>query len=188
MTTSGSASGSGTKMNAALLPYFARWRSTQLYDALIVPPTNHFQKGGLLVSSTVRYGSNQVSISAYSLKQLGKRFRPNRLRTSLSFMFACATNFFGGWKYPSSFQCTAIWASLNSTFSFARVFLAMRTCLPTKAWRCKVYRVRLRTAIKPKKTRRRSSSCGPNNRLPKDGGGRRRKTTILLRRSPGARG
>src|SRR2546426_5941067 len=52
MTTSGSDSGSGTKIKAALLPYLARWRSTQLYAALILPPTNHFQNGASLVSRT----------------------------------------------------------------------------------------------------------------------------------------
>src|SRR5439155_22190614 len=34
-------------------PYLARWRSTQLYAALILPPTNHFQNGASLVSRTV---------------------------------------------------------------------------------------------------------------------------------------
>src|SRR3989442_4973737 len=125
MATSGSASGSGTNRKAALFPYLARWRSTQLYDALILPPTNHFQKGGLLVSRTVRYGSNQVNISAYSLKQLGNFFGPNRSRIFRSFAFACSTNFFGGRKRSSSFQCTAICASLNSVCSFARVFFVM---------------------------------------------------------------
>src|SRR6266545_23740 len=93
MVASGSASGSGTKMKAALLPYLARLRSTQLYDALILPPTNHFQNGASLVSRTVRYGSNQVSISAYALKQSGKLARPNFSRMCVSRIFACAMNF-----------------------------------------------------------------------------------------------
>src|SRR3989449_11455476 len=96
MATSGSASGSGTNRKAALFPYLARWRSTQLYDALILPPTNHFQNGASLVSRTVRYGSNQVSISAYSLKQSGNLSTPNFSRMCGSRMFACALNFSEG--------------------------------------------------------------------------------------------
>ncbi len=46
-------SGSGTQMSAALFRLVARWRSTQLYEAFRRPPTNHFQNGGLLVSSVV---------------------------------------------------------------------------------------------------------------------------------------
>src|ERR1035441_8038467 len=37
-------------MIAALFLYLARCRSTQLYEALILPPTNHFQNGGSLAS------------------------------------------------------------------------------------------------------------------------------------------
>src|SRR6266699_2266837 len=98
MTTSGSPSGSGTKMNAALFPYFARWRSTQLYDALILPPTNHFQNGASLVSRTVRYGSNQVSMSAYSLKQSGNLSSPNFSRMCGPRIFACDLNLSEGWE------------------------------------------------------------------------------------------
>jgi hypothetical protein len=39
-------------------------RSTQLYDAFSLPPTNHFQNGGLLESSVVCHGWSQVSRSA----------------------------------------------------------------------------------------------------------------------------
>src|SRR6266853_7061822 len=112
-------------MSAALLRYCARWRSTQLSLALILTRKKHFQKGGLVVSRIVRYGSNQVNISAYSLKQLGNFFGPNRSRISRSFAFACSTNFFGGRKRSSSFQCTAICASLNSVCSVALVFFVM---------------------------------------------------------------
>src|SRR2546422_2029427 len=90
--------------------YLSRWRSTQLYDALILPPTNHFQNGASLVSRTVRYGSNQVSISAYSLKQSGNLSSPNLSRMCGSRIFACALNFSEGGYNPSSFQCTAICA------------------------------------------------------------------------------
>src|SRR5919106_338919 len=121
IVTSGSASGSGTKMNAALLLYFSRWRSTQLYEALSLPPVNHFQNGASLVSRTVRYGSNQVSMSAYSLKQSGNLSRPNRSNTRGSRRFACAVNFSEGWQYSSSFQCTAICASLTSVSSFRSI-------------------------------------------------------------------
>src|SRR2546422_10578284 len=97
MATSGSASGSGTKMKAALFPYLARWRSTQLYDALILPPTNHFQNGASLVSRTARYGSNQVNICAYSLKQSGNLSSPNFSRMCGARMVVGAVNFSDGW-------------------------------------------------------------------------------------------
>src|SRR5262245_32301643 len=52
------------------------------------PPTNHFQNGGLLVSSVtsqVRYQSRRL---AYSLKQSGKLSRLNRSKTVLSVKLA----------------------------------------------------------------------------------------------------
>ena len=91
-----SVSSSGTKWIAVLLRYLARLRSTQLYEALSSPPTNHFQNGGLEKSSVLSHGLYQVSMSAYSLKHSGKFFSPKRSRTSLSFMFACAMNSAGG--------------------------------------------------------------------------------------------
>src|ERR1700730_2503241 len=114
MICSGSFSGSGTKMYAALPLWVARWRSMQLKLALIFPPTNHFQNGGLLESSVWSHFLYQVSISAYSLKHCGKFSSANRLVTLGSFRFACSMNDFGGWKNSSSFQCTAIWASVRS--------------------------------------------------------------------------
>src|SRR5438132_13317091 len=104
MVTSGSVSASGTKMKAALFPYLARWRSTQLNDALILPPTNHFQNGGSLVSSTVCQRSYQVSMSAYSSKHLGKFFSLNLSLTAGSLRLAWAMNSFDGLKDSSSFQ------------------------------------------------------------------------------------
>src|ERR1041384_847189 len=68
----------------------------QLYDALILPPANHFQKGALLVSSTLRYGLNHVSMAAYFLKQSGNFSRPNFFRIRGSRIFAGALNFAEG--------------------------------------------------------------------------------------------
>ena len=84
--------------------YLARWRSTQLNEALILPPTNHFQKGGSLVSSTVCQRSYQVSMSAYSSKHPGKFFSANLSLTAGSLRLACAMNSFEGLRYSSSFQ------------------------------------------------------------------------------------
>src|SRR5947208_15566579 len=61
-------------MNAALFPYWARCRSTQLEHTLRFPPTNHFQNGGLLVSSVVCQYLSQFNRSAYSRKHSGKVF------------------------------------------------------------------------------------------------------------------
>src|SRR5208282_3578293 len=69
--TGASFSGSGTKIIAALFLYLARCRSMQLYEALILPPTNHFQNGGSLVSSVLSQYLSHVSRSAYSRKHSG---------------------------------------------------------------------------------------------------------------------
>src|ERR1019366_1734298 len=96
----------------AVLPGLATaCRSTQLYDAFSLPPTNHFQNGAVLVSSVVCHGSSQLSRSAYSLKQPGKRSSLNRSKMAGSLALACATNPGGGGEISSSRQCTAIWAS-----------------------------------------------------------------------------
>src|SRR5258708_39491090 len=96
MVTGSSSSSSGTAMIAALFLYFARWRSTQLYEALSLPPTNHFQKGGSLVSSTVSHRWDQVSMSAYSSKHWGKFFSAKRSLTEGSLRLAWAMNFAEG--------------------------------------------------------------------------------------------
>ena len=58
-------SGSPTQWKATLSPLPASTcRSTQLYDALSLPPTNHLAKGGLLQSRTSVNGSAQVIRSA----------------------------------------------------------------------------------------------------------------------------
>src|SRR5216684_3310527 len=110
-----SASGSGTQIRAALLRYLARWRSTQLNEALSFPPTNHFQKGALLVSSVVCQYLSQVSRSAYSLKHSGKFFSAKRSNMAGSFALAWPMNLGGGEKYSSSRQWTAISASETCT-------------------------------------------------------------------------
>src|SRR2546430_15817214 len=89
-------SGSGTQINAALLRYRARWRSTQLKLAFSLPPTNHFQKGALLVSRVVCQYLSQVNRSAYSLKHSGKFSSVKRSRIAGSLALAWPMNFGGG--------------------------------------------------------------------------------------------
>src|ERR1019366_1600724 len=96
IATGSSDSGSGTQMMAALLALAARCRSTQLYDALSLPPTNQFQNGALLVSRIVSHGASQLSMSEYSLKQSGKFSSLNRSKIAGSAALACWTNDSGG--------------------------------------------------------------------------------------------
>ena len=51
------------------------------------------------------------------MKQSGKFLSENRSMIFGSVRFACATNFGSGAKYPSSFQWTAIEASLASALT-----------------------------------------------------------------------
>src|ERR1700676_4563455 len=74
---------------------------------------NHFQKGGSLVSSVVCQYWSQWSNSAYSRKHSGKCFSLNFSTMAGSFRLAWPMNFADGWKYSSSFQCTAICASVS---------------------------------------------------------------------------
>ena len=83
-------------MIAALFLCFARWRSMQLKDALILPPVNHFQNGGSFVSRTVCQRSYQVSMSAYSSKHFGKFFSAKRSLIAGSVRLACSMNFWEG--------------------------------------------------------------------------------------------
>src|SRR3989441_6182926 len=114
-------SGSGTQIKAALFRYFARCRSTQLYEAFNRPPTNHFQNGALLVSRVVCQYLSQLSRSAYSLKHSGKFSSSNRPKMLGSLALAWPMNFAGGGKYSSSRQWTAIWASETSTSCAASI-------------------------------------------------------------------
>ncbi len=83
-------------MIAALFLYLSRCRSTQLYEALILPPTNHFQNGGSLVSRVVSQYLSQLNRSAYSRKHSGKFFSLKRSLTSGSVRFAWPMNFAEG--------------------------------------------------------------------------------------------
>src|SRR6516165_1943617 len=96
MYTVSSSSSSGTQMIAVLSGVTAACRSTQLYEAFSLPPTNHFQNGASLVSSTVSHGLSQVRRSAYSVKQSGNLSSVNRSKIAGSLALACATNFSGG--------------------------------------------------------------------------------------------
>src|SRR5260221_14742381 len=96
MCTWSSDSSSGTKTIAVLSGLACACRSTQLYDAFSLPPTNHFQNGGLLVSSVVCHGASQASRSAYSLKQSGNLSSANRSKMPGSAALACATKPAGG--------------------------------------------------------------------------------------------
>src|SRR5437667_12910597 len=134
-------SGSGTQMKAALFRYFARWRSTQLYEAFNRPPTNHFQKGALLVSRVVCQYLSQVRRSAYSLKHSGKFSSLNRSKMLGSVAFAWPMNFGGGAKYSSSRQWTAICDSETSTSCvscavFTASAIASYSLLQTKLLLC----------------------------------------------------
>src|SRR5215469_7650074 len=111
MKTVSSSSSSGTQMTAVLSGLAAACRSTQLYEALSLPPTNHFQNGALLVSRTASQRLSQSSRSAYSVKQSGNLSSVNRSKIAGSLAFACCTNAGGGGKYSSSRQWTAIWDS-----------------------------------------------------------------------------
>src|SRR5260370_38649065 len=92
MTWVASASGSATQMRAALFRYFARCRSTQLYEALSFPPTNHFQNGALLVSSVVCQYLTQVKRTADSLWHSGKFFSVKRAHMAVSLAVARPMN------------------------------------------------------------------------------------------------
>src|SRR5215469_4292783 len=109
MYTVSSSSSSGTQITAVLSGLATACRSTQLYEALSFPPTNHFQNGALLVSRTVSQRLSQSSISAYSVKQSGNLSSENRSKMAGSRALACCTNCSGGGKYSSSRQCTAMW-------------------------------------------------------------------------------
>src|SRR5579859_4981450 len=138
MTASASFSSSETQIIAALFRSLARCRSTQLYDTFSLPPTNHFQNGGWLVSSVVCQYWSQSRSSAYSRKHSGKYFSLKRSTVAGSLRLACPINFAGGWKYSSSFQWTAICASFSPVlgapgagFGFPFALLAALRALAT---------------------------------------------------------
>src|ERR1022692_4804565 len=97
MCTCSSVSSSGTQMIAVLSGLAWACRSTQLYDAFSLPPTNHFQNGGVDVSRVVCQRSSQVSRSAYSLKQSGNLSSEKRSKMAGSAALAWLTKSGGGW-------------------------------------------------------------------------------------------
>ena len=96
MCTGSSDSSSPTNTIAVLSGLAAACRSTQLYEAFSLPPTNHLKNGAVLVSSVVCQVWSQVSRSAYSLKQSGNLSSANRSRMAGSAALACWTNSGGG--------------------------------------------------------------------------------------------
>src|SRR5580658_6447698 len=88
MCSCSSSSSSGTQMMAVLSGLDCAWRSTQLYEALSLPPTNHFQNGGVDGSSVVCQRSSQVSRSAYSVKHSGNLSSENRSKIAGSLALA----------------------------------------------------------------------------------------------------
>src|SRR4029453_8861419 len=96
---------------AVLFLCLAMWRSTQLWHALILPPTNHRQNGGLLASSVVSHDLCQSRSSANSRKHSGNLSRAKRSKMPASVKLAWAVNCFGGGTWASSRQGTAICAS-----------------------------------------------------------------------------
>ena len=68
-----SSAGSPTQWKATLSPRpAATWRSTQLTEALMVAPVNHFAKGGLDQSRTWSQGCPQSSRSAASAQNASR--------------------------------------------------------------------------------------------------------------------
>src|SRR5215472_11133482 len=96
MCSCSSDSSSGTQIMAVLSGADCACRSTQLYEALSLPPTNHFQNGGVDVSSVVCQRSSQVSRSAYSAKQSGNLSSANCSKMAGSAPLAWAAKSAGG--------------------------------------------------------------------------------------------
>src|ERR1700722_19707439 len=81
-------------MAALFFRHVVRCRSRQLYDALILPPTNHFVLG-MGPSSTLSHLRNQVRLAAISpQKPAGSSFARFHIRlySSSLLMLACALN------------------------------------------------------------------------------------------------
>src|SRR5271157_3612912 len=91
-------------MAALFLRQDSRCRSRQLYDALILPPTNHLVLG-IVPSSTLSHLRNQCRLAAISpQKPAGSslaRFQ-SLLYSSSLLMLACAANSGGGGKMRAS--------------------------------------------------------------------------------------
>ena len=88
----------------------SQWRSTQLYEALSWPPTNHLANGGFQ-SSTLSQGLNQSSASACSAQKPSgsslARFQSAWYCSRLE-MWACRANSGGGGKTRVSFRTLVI--------------------------------------------------------------------------------
>src|SRR5919107_448345 len=96
-----SSSGSPTQWIATLSPLPAStWRSTQLTEALRVPPTNHLANGGLDQSRTWSHFWPQSSRSAASAQKLSRSESARAYASSLT--LALAARSAGGSKRRSS--------------------------------------------------------------------------------------
>src|SRR5919112_4891018 len=106
-----SPSGSPTQWNATFSPRPASTcRSTQLYAALSLPPTNHFANGGLLQSSTSVKGSAQLSRPACLPQNASRSWSASAY--SSAFTLACSASSAGGSK------CRSSWSRLDRPWSF----------------------------------------------------------------------
>src|SRR5580700_2354431 len=91
-------------MAALFLRQVSRCRSRQLYEALILPPTNHLVLG-IVPSSTLSHLRNQWRLAAISpQKPAGSSFARfhSLLYSSSLLMLACAVNSAGGGKTRNS--------------------------------------------------------------------------------------
>src|SRR6478736_4739522 len=96
-----SSSGSPTQWSATLSPLPAStWRSTQLTEALMVPPTNHLAKGGSVQSRTWSHFRPQSSRSAASAQNASRSASARAYASSLT--LAAAAISAGGSKRRSS--------------------------------------------------------------------------------------
>src|SRR3954454_17144493 len=109
-----SSSGSPTQWIAIRSPLPASTcRSTQLYAALILPPTNHFANGGLSQSSTVSHLVSQDSRSAAFSQNASRSASASSYAAAVTLAFSASS--FGGSKRRSS--CDRLPSVSSLTFS-----------------------------------------------------------------------
>src|SRR5437870_11219359 len=98
--------GSPSQIRAALLRrHVARCRSRQLYEMLILPPTNHCACGSShfkTVSHFLNQCSSLSAIRAQNRSGSALAFARSASSPSIDLMWAFSANVFGGWKTRSS--------------------------------------------------------------------------------------
>ena len=107
-------SGSGTKMSAALFLYLLEMPVDAVVAGIQFAADKPLPERRLVgVQRGVPILVPVQAGSAYSRKHSGKCFSLNFSTMAGSFRLAWPMNFAGGWKYSSSFQWTAICASVS---------------------------------------------------------------------------